>query len=73
MIALDDALTVLEELNPRQGQVVELRFFGGMSVEETAELLKVSPDTVARDWRAARAWLYSELSGKPPTKYSDDT
>ena len=44
MIALDDALTVLEELNPRQGQVVELRFFGGMSVEETAELLKVSPD-----------------------------
>ena len=60
---LDDALCVLEKLNPRQGRVVELRFFGGLSVEETAQLLKVSPDTVMRDWRAAKAWLFQELNG----------
>lgn len=59
--ALDDALTLLEKLNPRQAKVVELRFFGGLSVDETAEVLKVSPETVGRDWRAAKAWLYQEL------------
>jgi RNA polymerase sigma factor (TIGR02999 family) len=63
MIALDDALSLLEEVHPRQAQVVELRFFGGMSVDEVAEHLKVSPETVARDWRAAKAWLYRELRG----------
>jgi len=51
----------LEKLSPRQCQVVELRYFGGLSVEETAENLKVSPDTVARDWRTAKAWLYQQL------------
>jgi RNA polymerase sigma factor (TIGR02999 family) len=62
VVALDDALIDLEKLNPRQCQVVELRYFGGLSVEETAENLKVSPDTVARNWRTARAWLYRRLS-----------
>jgi RNA polymerase sigma factor (TIGR02999 family) len=61
VISLDDALTALAKLHPRQSQVVELRFFGGWSVEETAETLKVSPETVMRDWRAAKAWLYREL------------
>jgi len=61
VVALDDALTVLAELHPRQSKVVELRFFGGWSVEETAETLKVSPETVMRDWRAAKAWLHREL------------
>jgi len=61
MVALDDALNRLAELAPRQSRVVELRFFGGMSVEETAEVLKVSPETVTRDWRMAKAWLMREL------------
>jgi RNA polymerase sigma-70 factor, ECF subfamily len=64
LIALDDALNALAGLDPRKAQVIELRFFGGLSVEETAEVLKVSPDTVMRDWRLARAWLLAELSGK---------
>lgn len=51
------------ELDPRKVQVVELRFFGGLSVEETAEVLKVSPVTVMRDWNTAKAWLYRELRG----------
>jgi RNA polymerase sigma factor (sigma-70 family) len=53
----------LARIDPRKVQVVEMRFFGGLSVEETAEVLKVSPVTVKRDWRAARAWLYRELTG----------
>ena len=61
VVALDDALTDLAELHARQSQVVELRFFGGWSVEETAQALRVSPETVARDWRAAKAWLYRAL------------
>ena len=61
LIALDDALTDLAKLHPRQSEVVELRFFGGLSVEETAGVLKVSPETVMRDWRAAKAWLHREL------------
>ncbi|PWU11515.1 MAG: RNA polymerase subunit sigma-70 [Terriglobia bacterium] len=61
LIALDEALTRLSEADPRRSQVVELRYFGGLSVEETAAVLKVSPETVARDWRIARAWLLSEL------------
>jgi RNA polymerase sigma-70 factor, ECF subfamily len=61
LIALDEALTRLSAADPRKAQVVELRYFGGLTVEETAAVLKVSPDTVARDWRSARAWLLSEL------------
>jgi RNA polymerase sigma factor (TIGR02999 family) len=61
MVALDDALTRLAELHPRQSRVVEFRYFGGMSVEETAEVLKVSPETVTRDWRMAKVWLLREL------------
>lgn len=63
MVALDDALNMLAEIDPRKARVIELRFFGGLSVEETAEVLKVSSDTVLRDWRLARAWLLAELSG----------
>jgi RNA polymerase sigma factor (TIGR02999 family) len=63
LVALDDAMNGLARIDPRKVQVVEMRFFGGLSVEETAEVLKVSPVTVKRDWRAARAWLYRELTG----------
>jgi RNA polymerase sigma factor (TIGR02999 family) len=59
--ALDDALDELAAMDPRRAQVVELRFFGGLSVEETAEALSVSPQTVMRDWKLARAWLAREL------------
>ena len=61
LVALDDALKALEKLDPRQARVVELRFFGGLNHEETAEALKVSVGTVKRDWSMAEAWLYSEL------------
>jgi RNA polymerase sigma factor (TIGR02999 family) len=64
LVALDDALKALAELDPRKGQVVELRFFGGLTAEETAEVLKVSPETVLRDWKLARIWLLRELSRK---------
>ena len=64
LVALDDALNALARLDPRKVQVVEMRFFGGLSVEETAEVLKVSPVTVMRDWSTARAWLYRELTGE---------
>jgi len=64
LIALDDALKTLAEVDPRKARVIELRFFGGLSVDETAEVLKVSPDTVMRDWKLARAWLLTELRGK---------
>jgi RNA polymerase sigma factor (TIGR02999 family) len=63
LLELDDALTRLAALDARKSQVVEMRFFGGLSVEETAEALKVSTKTVQRDWKLARAWLYRELSG----------
>jgi len=61
LIALDLALKGLAKINSRQSQIVELRYFGGLSVEETAEVLKVSADTVMRDWRFAKAWLKREL------------
>ena len=61
MIALDGALNALAEMDPRKAQVIEMRFFGGLSVEEAATILKVSEDTVHRDWRLARAWLLAEL------------
>ncbi len=63
VIALDGALEELHRVNPRQAQVVEHRFFGGLEITETAELLEVSEATVLRDWRAARAWLAHELRG----------
>jgi RNA polymerase sigma-70 factor (ECF subfamily) len=62
MAALGDALETLSGMDRRKCHVVELRYFGGLSVEETAEVLKVSPETVARDWRLARSWLLRELS-----------
>ena len=63
LVALDDALVALAAVDPRKSQVVEMRFFGGLSVEETAEALDVSVDTVMRDWKLARAWLLRELKG----------
>lgn len=62
VVALDDALTALASLDPRKSQIVELRFFGGLSIEETAEALGVSPGTVMRDWTLAKAWLQREIS-----------
>jgi RNA polymerase sigma-70 factor (ECF subfamily) len=62
VVALDEALLRLAELDPRKSQVVELRFFGGLSIEETAEILDVSPGTVMRDWTLAKAWLQREIS-----------
>ncbi len=63
LCALDDALESLNRLDPRRAKVIELRFFGGLGVDETAEVLQVSAQTVMRDWRLARAWLARELSG----------
>ena len=62
-VALDDALEALAKFDERKSRVVELRFFGGLSVEETASVLNVSPDTVMRDWRVAKAWLQGEMRG----------
>ena len=64
MLALDEALETLFKVDGRKGRVVELRYFGGLSVEETAEVIGVSPETVKRDWRMAKAWLFAELSGE---------
>lgn len=61
VVALDDALQALEKFDPRKSQIVEMRFFGGLSVEETAEVLKISERTVLREWEKARVWLYREL------------
>ena len=60
--ALDEALNSLARIDPRKARVVELRFFGGLSVEETAEVLEISEETVTRDWRTAKTWLFRELS-----------
>jgi RNA polymerase sigma factor (TIGR02999 family) len=70
LVALDDALLALARFDARKAKVVELRFFGGLSVEETAEVLKISSITVMRDWSTARAWLYRELTctGSQPAK-----
>jgi DNA-directed RNA polymerase specialized sigma24 family protein len=62
VVALDDALKTLAAMDPRRSRVVELRFFGGLSAEEAAEVLKVSPETVMHDWKLAKAWLLRELS-----------
>lgn len=63
LVALDDAMNALARLDPRKVQIIEMRFFGGLSVEETAEVLRVSPATVRRDWSIAKLWLYRELGG----------
>jgi RNA polymerase sigma factor (TIGR02999 family) len=63
LVALDDAMNALARIDPRKVQVVEMRFFGGLSVDEIAEVLKVSTITVKRDWATARTWLYRELTG----------
>ena len=63
LVALDDALQRLEALDPEQARLVELRFFGGLTIEETAEAMKISPATVKRHWTMARAWLARELAG----------
>lgn len=64
LLALDEALDRLGEVDPRKTQVVELRFFGGLSVKETAEVLKISPQSVLRDWKLAKAWLLRELGSQ---------
>jgi RNA polymerase sigma factor (TIGR02999 family) len=67
VVALDDALEALASADPRRSRVVELRFFGGLSVEETAEVLEVSAETVMRDWKVAKAWLFKQLHpARPP-------
>jgi len=63
LVALDDAMQTLGRIDPRKVQVVELRFFGGLNVKETAEVLKISSVTVMRDWSTARTWLYREMTG----------
>ena len=67
VIALDDALNTLAEIDPRQSRVVELRFFAGLSLEETSEVMGIATATVQRDWTAARAWLHREISRRPRT------
>ena len=62
LLGLNDALDRLAEMDPRQNRIVELRFFAGLSIEETAEVMQVSPATIKREWNSARAWLYRELS-----------
>ena len=62
LLALDDALNILAQVDPRRARIVELRFFGGLSVKEIAEVINISPDTVMRDWKLARAWLLTELN-----------
>ena len=62
LVALDEALRSLEDLDPQKGRIVEMRYFGGLSIEETAEVLDISPRTVRREWRRSKAWLYRMIS-----------
>lgn len=71
LLALNDALDTLSTLNARQARVVILRYFGGLTVEETAEALKVSPETIKRDWKLAKVWLFRELNRKQPEVNND--
>jgi RNA polymerase sigma factor (TIGR02999 family) len=71
ILALDEALTRFAALYPRQGQVVELRFYGGLEIDEVAEALKVSPETVKRDWRFAKTWLLRAMSGEKSGETDD--
>jgi RNA polymerase sigma-70 factor, ECF subfamily len=72
LVALDDALKSLEQIDQRKSRIVELRFFGGLSVEETAEVLKISPRTVMREWGLAQAWLYRELTSTKKDEAAQD-
>jgi RNA polymerase sigma factor (TIGR02999 family) len=65
VLGLDDALQALSKIDARKGRVVELRYFGGLSINETAEVLRMSPETVLRDWKMAKTWLFRELTGRP--------
>jgi len=65
VILLDDALQDLAKLDPQQSRIVELRFFAGLSIDDTSEVLGISPATVTRDWTTARVWLYREISRRP--------
>ena len=65
LVAIDDALRELAERDPRKAQIVELRFFGGLNLEEIAEVIGVAPITVSREWAKARAWLHREIAGEP--------
>jgi RNA polymerase sigma factor (TIGR02999 family) len=67
LVALDDALNDLARIDPKQSRIVELRFFGGLNIEETAHVLELSPATVKREWRTARAWLFQEVSNRLQT------
>jgi RNA polymerase sigma-70 factor (ECF subfamily) len=66
VVAVDDALKDLSALDPRKSQIVELRYFGGLNIEETAEVLGISPTTVQREWRSAKAWLHKEVRKEVP-------
>jgi len=66
LVALDDSLSALARIDPQQSRIIELRFFGGLTIKETAEVLHISPATVKRDWDMAKAWLYGELNRRPP-------
>ena len=68
LIALDTSLTKLGQIDPQQCRIVELRFFSGLSIEDTADALSISPATVKRDWAMAKAWLYREISGSPASE-----
>lgn len=72
LVALDDALTALAAFDPRKSQIVELRFFGGLSVEETVEGLKLAPTTVMREWIKAKAWLYNAVTNDERPVTSED-
>lgn len=64
MLALDEALNELETIDPQQSRVIELRYFGGLTIEETAEVMNLSPATIKREWAMARAWLYKKITGE---------
>ena len=70
-MAIDDALRELAERDPRKAQIVELRFFGGLNLEEIAEVIGVAPITVSREWAKARAWLHREVAREPPIVLRD--
>jgi RNA polymerase sigma factor (sigma-70 family) len=65
LVELDDLLLALAAMDPRKARVVELRFFGGLGEKEIAQILQISADTVQRDWKAARAWLYGQMNSQP--------
>ncbi|HTS28040.1 MAG TPA: sigma-70 family RNA polymerase sigma factor [Bryobacteraceae bacterium] len=73
LVALDDALTSLSRLDPQQGKIVELRFFGGLSIEETAEVLGISASTVKRDWLLAKTWIFRAIAGEKPGPRGPDS